>query len=180
MLGVRETVHERVARGRWRRLRVWANVDDYQAYKRGEIVIPIWNARVNNGITDLGIQYLLDTGFRGVANIDPWYAGLIDGTGFSGVNPGDTMASHSGWTELINYSETNRPTFNFPAAAGRAITDEVSFTINAASQTIQGIFVTSDNTKSGVTGTLWSTAEFPQPPILNNGNVLTANYTLSD
>lgn len=180
MLGVRETVHERVARGRWKRLRVWKSEDDYQAYRSGQIVLPIWSAKVNNGITDEGIHYLLDTGFRGQAQISVWNGGLIDGAGFSGVNPGDTMASHSGWTENVNYSETNRPTFSFPAAAGRSITDEISFTINAASQTIQGIFVTSDNTKGGTTGTLWSTAEFPQPPVLNNGNVLTASYTLSD
>ena len=180
MLGVRETVHERVASGYWRRLRVWATEDDYRAYKAGEIVLPIWSARKRNGITDVGIHYLLDTGFRGQAQISTWYAGLIDATGFAGVNPGDTMASHPGWTENVNYSETNRPAFAFPAAASRSISDEVSFTINAASQTIQGIFVTSDNTKGGTTGTLWSTAEFPSPPTLNNGNVLTASYTLSD
>lgn len=137
-----------------------------------------------NGITDEGIHYLLEVGFRSdagspVAQEAPWYAGLIDNAGFTGLDPSDVMSSHTGWTESQDYTESVRQTLAFPAAAVRAIADDVSFTMNAT-KTIEGIFVVTVNTKGGTTGVLWSTAQFSSAPSLISGNVLTANYSLSD
>lgn len=175
------TLDKRIVRGRWERIQIWRTVDDYQAFKRGEFVVPKFFHEFDpNGITNVGIHYLLDAGFRGTPSpISTWYAGLIDNSGFTGVDPTDTMASHSGWSEATQYDETVRQTLTFAAAATRKITAEVSFTMNAT-KTIEGIFVNSDSTKSGTTGTLWSTALFSTAPGLVSGNVLTANYTLSD
>ena len=67
------------------------------------------------------------------------------------------------------------------AAASQSISNSVTsadFNITA-SGTIHGIFVTSDNTKSGTTGTLWSTAPFAAPLSVNNGDLLKVTYTLS-
>jgi hypothetical protein len=139
------------------------------------IVIP----EFMNGITDQGIHYLLEAGFRSGTAITAWYAGLIDNAGFTGVDASDVMSSHTGWTENQNYDESVRQTLSFGAAASRAITAAVSFTMNAT-VTIEGIFVPSVNTKGATTGTLWSTALFTTAPALVSGNVLTANYTLSD
>ena len=145
---------------------------------------PFWQGEDPNGITDEGIHYLLEVGFRSdagmpEAQLAPWYAGLIDNSGFTGLDPSDTMSSHSGWTESQDYSEAVRQTLAFAAAASRAISDDVSFTMNAT-KTIEGIFVTSNNVKGGTTGKLWSTAQFSTAPALVSGNVLTANYSLSD
>ena len=174
----------RLVRGRWESVRLWENKDDHKKYKEGYWVVPKWQETFPNGITNEGIHYLLEVGFRSddampVAQLAPWYAGLIDNAGFTGVNATDVMNSHTGWSEATQYDETNRQTLAFPAASSRSITAEVSFTMNA-SKTIEGIFVTSDNTKGGTTGTLWSTAPFASAPSLVSGNVLTANYTLSD
>jgi len=170
----------RVVRGRWEHIQVWRTVDDFNAFKRGEFVTPIFYEECKpNGITDVGIHNLLDSGFRGTAQISAWYAGLIDNAGFTGVDPTDTSASHSGWSRSGDYSETVLQTLSFGAAATRLITASVSFTMNAT-KTIEGIFVNSASTKPMVAGTLWSTALFSSAPSLISGNVLTATYTLSD
>lgn len=170
----------RIVRGKWTNIRVWANQADKDAFDRGEFVLPIWaQAEQPNGITDQGIHYLLEAGFRGGSAISTWYALLIDNAGFTGVDASDVMSSHTGWSESTDYTESVRQTLSFGAAASRTINASVSFTMNAT-KTIQGIAVTSDNTKGGTTGTLWSTALFSTPPGLISGNVLTANYSLSD
>lgn len=143
---------------------------------------PIFCAKFDNGITDEGIHHVLDrfTDVDGpTTTLAPWAAGLIDNAGFSGVADADTMASHSGWTENEDYDESVRQALSFGSAATRAISDSVSYAINAT-VTIKGLFVPSDNTQGGTSGTLFSTAIFSTPPALVSGNTLTANYTLSD
>jgi hypothetical protein len=165
-------------RGHWN-VETWENMAHRLTNKD-----PMSRLALPNGITDEGIHYLLEVGFRSdagmpVSQLAPWYAGLINNSGFTGLDPADTMSSHSGWSESTDYTESVRQTLAFAAAASRAISDDVSFTINAT-VTIEGIFVTSNNTKGGTTGTLWSTAQFSTAPALISGNVLTANYSLSD
>jgi hypothetical protein len=55
-----------------------------------------------------------------------------------------------------------------------------SFNINATA-TVGGAFLTSNNTKSGTTGTLFSAADFGAPGdrSVANGDVLNVTYTLS-
>jgi len=172
---------ERLVHGKWRNIRVWESEAHYRLHKAGFIVLPkLILPDQPNGITDVGMLYLLEAGFRGGTQISTWYAGLIDNSGYTGDNPSDTMSSHSGWSEITTeYNEATRQTLAFPAAASRTITASVSFTMNA-SKTIQGIFVCDNSTKGGTTGTLWSTALFSTPPGLVSGNVLTANYSLTD
>jgi hypothetical protein len=54
------------------------------------------------------------------------------------------------------------------------------FNINAT-QTVGGAFLTSDNTKSGSTGTLFSAADFSAPGdrAVTSGDTLNVTYTLS-
>lgn len=173
--------NDHLPRGVWNNLRVFHDAQHHKDWlKYGDIVSPkLWLPDFPNGITDEGIHYVEETSFRGGTAITTWYALLIDNSGYTGVDPTDTMASHSGWSEATAYDESVRQTLSFGAAASRAITASVSFTMNAT-KTIQGIGVTSNSTKSGTTGTLFSTALFSSPPGLESGNVLTANYTLSD
>lgn len=167
-------------RGRWTGVQAWKNATQRKAFLRGVPgIAPLWSIDFDNGITDVGIHYVLDTSFRGTAQISTWYAGLINNSGFTGVADADTASSHSGWSESTDYDESVRQTLSFGAASSRAISDSVSFTMNAT-VTIKGLFVISDNTKGGTTGTLFSTALFTTPPNLVSGNVLTANYSLSD
>jgi hypothetical protein len=153
-----------------------------EARLRGDA--PIWSEDGHNGITDEGIHYLLEVGFRSddmspVSQIAPWYASLIDDDSFTGVAAGDVMDSHSTWLESDDYSEGVRQTLAFGAAATRAVAAQVAFTMSAT-KTLRGIFITSDDTKDGTTGTLWATALFVSPPTVVMGNVLTVNYSLTD
>lgn len=176
----------RVLHGKWTDIKVWRNTDDRNRFLAGENVAPLMVLPdQDNGITDEGIHYVLEVAFRDGTAPDPaqiaaWYAGLINDASFTGVAAGDTMASHAGWIEThTTYDEATRVADAFTAAASRAITSAFSFTMNATI-TVRGIFIVSNSTKGGSTGTLFSTALFASPPTLVAGNVLTANYSLTD
>lgn len=176
----------RMLRGKWTNVKVWANAEDAARYRAGEAVEPlVCLPDFANGITDEGIHYVLEVAFRDGTAPDPvqisaWFAGLIDNASFTGVANGDTMASHAGWIEThTTYSEATRIADAFTAAATRRITTSFSFTMTTTI-TVRGIFITSSSTKGGTTGTLFSTALFASPPTLVSGNVLTANYSLTD
>src|SRR6185436_7888487 len=66
----------------------------------------------NNGVTNIGLNTILDVMFNTGSQVDPWYIGLIDGSGAQTLAAGDTMGSHAGWAELTAYSETFRQTWN--------------------------------------------------------------------
>lgn len=172
-------------RGRWTNTRIFQNREHYNDFSKwGRAhVKPMWEVEETpNGITNEGIQYNLNTAFtNGDTAETAWYAGLIDSAGYTGVDATDTMASHTGWAESTDYSESVRQTLSFATISGttRAITAAVSFTMNAT-KTINGLFVVTVNTKGGSTGVLWSTALYTTAPSLESGNVLTSNYTLSD
>ncbi len=139
----------------------------------GEYEIP-------NGIVDVGLNHILETEFNGGTPITAWYIGLIDNASFSALAAGDTMASHAGWIENNDYTESTRPEWTAGTAATRSITNAVTvdFTINAT-KTIKGIFITSVSTKGGSTGVLWSTAAFGSTVGVGSGDTLKVTYTLS-
>lgn len=133
-----------------------------------------------NGIVDVGMNALLGIMFNAVAQITAWYIGLIDNSGFTALANADTMASHAGWNEFTTYSEVTRVEWVEGAAAARAISNPSPSVFNiTGSGTIKGIFVTSSNTKSGTTGTLWATAAFASNVAVVNGDQLKVTYTVS-
>ena len=108
--------------------------------------------------------------------------GLISLTGYTtGPALTDTMASHAGWTEDVNYSNAARPTTAWSAAAAKSKTLSSGLVFNMnGSTTIKGCFLNSVSTKSGTTGVLFSAGLFTggdQPVV--NGNTLTVTYTAS-
>ena len=135
---------------------------------------------VPNGVVNVGKDKILDVMFHGTAAITTWYIGLINGASPT-LSPSDTMASHPGWTENQNYSEGVRQTWDESAASGQEIVSnsESTFSINTNGQTIGGIFITSDNTKGGTLGTLWSTAAFGAAKSLDNGDTLKVEYEIA-
>lgn len=133
-----------------------------------------------NGIVDEGLNHILDTQFNGGTPVDPWYVGLINSAGFSALSNSDTMSSHAGWAETAAYTEGTRNEWTAGAASSRSVTNAVSldFSINAT-VTIRGLFVSSNSTKSGTTGVLWSTALFASAISAENGDTLKVTYTVS-
>lgn len=142
-------------------------------------IIRDWEA-FHNAATTVGLNYMLDTSFRGTSALSTWYVGLINGSGYSGVAAGDTSSSHSGWTEYQSYAESVRQTWSpSAAAAGVLINGTVmTFTNGGASASIQGIFAISNSTKGGTTGTLFATAVEASPRSLAAGAAYQVFYEL--
>lgn len=132
---------------------------------------------VPNGTTTVGLNAILDIMFHGTTQVTTWYAGLIDNASFSALSAGDTMSSHAGWIENVDYDEAVRQTWSEGAASGGVTTGSVgTFTMNAT-KTIKGLFITSVSTKSGTTGTLWCTAAFGSNQSVTSGQTITSTYT---
>ena len=126
-----------------------------------------------NLITNLGKDDILNIMFHGDSQIDPWFIGLIDNAGFSAVDVTDIMSSHSGWAELTSYDEATRVEWVEDAASLQAISNTTlaTFTISAT-VSVKGIFVTSNSTKAGTTGTLWAATTFTSViPAVDNDTI---------
>lgn len=135
-----------------------------------------------NDITNEGKNTLFDVMFASGTQIasSSWFIGLISSSGYSALAAGDTMASHAGWTEATGYTQSTRVAWGPGSAASQSITNAspATFDINATA-TIKGIFVTSNSTKSGTTGKLWSTALFSADVPVTSGDQLRVTYTVS-
>lgn len=133
-----------------------------------------------NGITDVGLNHILETEFHSGTAVTTWYIGIVDNASFSAFAAGDTMASHAGWIESTAYSESVRQTWGAGTASSRSITNgsAATFSINGTA-TLKGVFITSVSTKSGTTGTLWSTAAFASTVAVINGDSVKVTYTVS-
>lgn len=144
-----------------------------------------WQDIAENGVTDAGITSLLNIMFRSGTQITTWYLGLIDNAGFVALASGDTSASHSGWSEVAtgNISNSVRPTWSPGAPSSGAIVNgtTVDFNmINTSSLTVKALFLISDSTKGGTSGTLFSTAAFTGgTQATNNGDTLKVTYTVA-
>jgi hypothetical protein len=132
-----------------------------------------------NDILPATIDNMLDVYFRGSAATTTWYMGLIRDDNFTGLSSSDTMSSHAGWEEGDEYSEATRPQWSPAPASNQLLINAlgVVFSINAT-QTFKGLFIASNNTKLGTTGTLWSTGLFSSDQALQSGETLKAFYEL--
>lgn len=107
-------------------------------------------------VTNVGLNFALDA-------LGTFYVGLIEDTSFAGISGSDTSASHAGWTECTAYDEATRPAWGDGAASAQAITNgtAVEFTMNAT-KTVKGLFLISNATKGGATGTLLAASLFDE------------------
>lgn len=139
-----------------------------------------WSETFDNLVTTPGKNFLLDTVFAGVGYTASWFMGLVTATGFSTFAASDTLTSHAGWSESTNYSNANRVTLAFSAASGgsKSTSSGAVFNVNA-SDTIEGAFIATNNTKGGTTGTLYSAGAFSSARSVSSGDTLTVSATLS-
>jgi len=121
-----------------------------------------WEETVCNTVVNTGLDDILDKYYKGAAYTAAHSVGLISAT--PTIAATNTMASHVGWTEVVDYSETARPTLVVGVVAGQAAdnsTSKATFTIAGAGPfTIGGAFVSTDATKSGTVGILVGAAAF--------------------
>jgi hypothetical protein len=145
-----------------------------------------WEAEEHNLVVNVGLKDMNDKYFAGSSYTATWYIGLYGAAGSNTPAASDTMASHAGWTEVTNYSQSTRPACSFGSATTAdpsVITNSGSaaaFSINAT-VTVGGAFLTSDNTKGGTSGILFSASAFASPGDRNvvSGDTLTVTYTFS-
>lgn len=145
-----------------------------------------WVAETPNLVVNVGLQYMAGSALTATSQITTWYLGLYGAASSNNPAAGDTMSSHGGWTEVTDYSEANRPTATFAAATNAnpsVVTNSASkatFTMNNT-VVVGGAFLTSNNTKGGTTGTLFSAADFQAPGDRSvvSGDILSVTYTFS-
>ncbi len=145
-----------------------------------------WSEEKHNLVVNVGLKDMNDKYFTGSAYTAAWYIGLYGAAASNDPAAGDTMASHAGWTEVTDYSEATRPAATFAAATTAdpsVITNSASvavFSINGTT-VVGGAFLTSDNTKGGTTGILFSASDFAAPGDRSvvSGDVINCTYTFS-
>ena len=134
-----------------------------------------WSEDVENLVTTVGGNDLIDKYFKGSAYTASWFMGL---KGAGTIAAGDTAASHAGWTEVNPYTG-NRPAITFGTTSARSNTaTAVSFSITVAGPTTcAGAFVQSVNT--GTTGILYSASDFSLSRSVTTGDTLNVTLTVS-
>ena len=139
------------------------------------------NLVVNEGLQDMNSKY-----FEASSYTAAWYLGLVTGPG-SGTTyaAGNTLASHSGWTENTAYTGNRKavvwnaasPTLADPSVASNSDAPS-SFVMNANSQVIAGAFLCSVAT--GTSGILFSAGDFSGgDKTVDSGDTLNVTYQFS-
>jgi hypothetical protein len=122
-----------------------------------------------NLVTRAGIAQLFAAAFKNAPTY-PWYISLIKGA-VPVFSTTDTMASHSGWTEIASSDVTDAARQAWAAGTIASGGDTVSvdntgspavYHLNA-SLTLQGLFLVDQNTIGGGTGNLYSGTAFGSP-----------------
>lgn len=145
-----------------------------------------WESRSDNLVVNVGLQDMNAKYFTGSAYTAAFYIGLYGAAASNTPAAGDTMSSHAGWTEVTAYSQSTRPACSFgtPTTANPSVATNsasaATFSITGTT-TVGGAFLTTNSTKSGTTGTLFSAADFQSPfdRSVVNGDTLTVTYTFS-
>lgn len=143
-----------------------------------------WVDIAPNLVTNVGLQSMNTQFFTGSAYTAAWYVGLVNGTSASTTfSGGDTLASHTGWTENSSYTGSRKAaTFGTATLADPSninnASSTASFTMNATA-TIAGAFLA--NVASGTTGLLFSAADFQSPGDRSvvSGDVLNITYSFN-
>lgn len=139
------------------------------------------SSKWENIVVNAGLDHVLDATLSAATQITTWYILLLSGT--PTVAAADTMASHGGWTEVVAYDEANRQTWTDAGVSGQSVSNTASpaqVTISTDSTTIGGAGLTSNNTKSGTTGTLYAAAAFGSGNVvLNDGSTMDITGTFT-
>jgi hypothetical protein len=152
-----------------------------------------WEDQFPNLVNAIGKELMLDTLLSGTSytTVGP-FLGLI-----SGASPtfaaADTMTSHGGWTEFINYTvggSAVRGTAVFTSATSTGTTPAnvttkaaaaITYTITGAGGTVGGCFLVTgsgaSSTLSNTGGTLYSAGAFATAKITTAGDTVSVTYS---
>jgi len=152
-----------------------------------------WTDEVPNLVNAIGKQLMLNTLLAGTSytTVGP-FLGLI-GTTSPTFAASDTMTSHSGWTEFINYTvggSAVRGTAVFSAATSAGTTPSnvttaaasaITYTITGAGGNVTGCFLVTgsgaSSTQSNTGGTLYSAGAFTTAKTTTAGDTVSVTYS---
>ena len=152
-----------------------------------------WEEKFPNLVNAVGKQLMLDTLLSGSSytTVGP-FLGLI-----SGASPtflaADTMASHVGWTEFINYTvggSAVRGTAVFGSATSTGLSPTnvttktataITYTITGGGGTVGGCFLVTgsgaSSTQNNTSGTLYSAGAFATAKVTTAGDTVSVTYS---
>jgi hypothetical protein len=153
-----------------------------------------WEEKFPNLVNAVGKELMLDTLLRtsGTYTTVGPFLGLI-----SGASPtfaaADTMTSHGGWTEFINYTvggSAIRGTAVFTASTSTGTTPSnvttcaaaaITYTITGAGGTVGGCFLVTGSgavsTQNSTAGTLYSAGAFATAKVTTAGDTVSVTYS---
>ena len=152
-----------------------------------------WTETVPNLVNAVGKQLMLDTLLAGTTytTVGP-FLGLI-GTTSPTFLAADTMTSHAGWTEFINYTvggSAVRGTAVFGAASSSGLSPAnvttaaataITYTITGGGGNVTGCFLVTGSgatsTLNNTGGTLYSAGAFGTPKATTAGDTVSVTYS---
>jgi hypothetical protein len=152
-----------------------------------------WTDSFPNLVNAIGKQLMLNTLLAGTSytTVGP-FLGLI-GTTSPTFAASDTMTSHTGWTEFVNYTvggSAVRGTAVFASATSSGTTPSnvttaaataITYTITGAGGNVTGCFLVTGsgavNTQSSTAGVLYSEGNFTTAKVTTAGDTVSVTYS---
>lgn len=135
----------------------------------------IWTEKFDNIVVTAGLNKYLDATLKTGLASPLWYVGLKD-TGTP--DPTDTMASHSTWTEIDNYTGDRQAWTPGTISAGSVSNTSSKATFPISSDdTIYGAFLCDAATGNGAGVTLLGVGDFIAPRATLTGDTLSVTVT---
>jgi hypothetical protein len=151
-----------------------------------------WSEEFPNLVVAVGKELMLDTLLKGSSyTVNGPFLGLIDGT--PTFSAGDTMASHAGWTEFVNYTvggSAVRGTAVFASATSSGSSPSnvtssaataITYTITGAGGTVAGCFLVTgsgaSSTQNNTSGVLYSAGAFGTAKTTTVGDTVSVTYS---
>ena len=154
-----------------------------------------WEESFPNLVNEVGKELMFDTLLRTTTTyttVGP-YLGLISGASPTFGTGTDTMTSHGGWTEFVNYTVGGSPVrgtavFSAPTSTGSTPTNvttctaaAITYTITGAGGTVGGCFLVTgsgaSSTQSNTGGVLYSAGAFAVAKITTAGDTVAVTYS---
>ena len=153
-----------------------------------------WTESFPNLVNAVGKQLMLNTLLKGSSySVVGPYLGLI-GTTSPTFSVEDTMTSHSGWTEFVNYTvggSAVRGTAAFATATDNAVASPsnvvtssataITYTITGSGGNVTGCFLVTgsgaSSTQSNTGGTLYSAGAFGAAKSTTAGDTVSVTYS---
>ena len=151
-----------------------------------------WSEEFPNLVNAIGKELMLDTLLKGSSySVVGPFLGLISGASAT-FAASDTMTSHSGWTEFVNYTvggSAVRGTAVFGSATSTGVSPSnvttsaasaITYTITGAGGTVGGCFLVlgsgASSTQSNTGGTLYSAGNFSTAKVTTSGDTVSVSY----